>query len=630
MNVNERANLARARLIYYAALATGKLTDPLSVKRLQEMRSLSDPPRRSRLISSQRLRELVRESLHRYRRGPARLSVPRRETSKFDPLKHPRLAKGQRGAGQFCKSDQQEADGPTPEPTPSKPTIDVSTLPPLSHKWQGRGTTGWDISAFEDQHDDIHYQARYVGIAHGRMQYTFRRYSLGKLVVVKHDNRELKFVERNGKYLTRDHVRYIAANSPMLLDEDDWDSWFQNAGADSTESLIPKRPKAVPITWTEEWRRAHERNTPERKIEPPAEPPPQPGAHNAQKPAELNGLKATDGGNGNWVVWDRQGNRIGDYSNGTIFREIADTRGRMTAGTFSLPLSEVKKVDSWYWHSPDDDKEWDDWFIDHGRYVSQLIVPEITWEQLSAGSMATSANVGQPMSAAAVQVPPQIWALTWHVMKGVLEKYIGGRIISCVVSRGLELVITRADGRIFRIPLKDVREWGQKLLRTKDSKKAERATELIEDGFGRLRIPRAGSPASKHYIIFNKMHSKSMPSPKGLSPNGARLESHHGLQRQWAESNIPGYKSKLAPTVTIEKGRGFAHTALSDLQNKRRDARVAAGLGKWSSTIDEELQFIVDDFRKVGFDEDVIKQVLDQNFRMLDELKVTYTRPFGF
>ena len=95
-------------------------------------------------------------------------------------------------------------------------------------------------------------------------------------------------------------------------------------------------------------------------------------------------------------------------------------------------------------------------------------------------------------------------------------------------------------------------------------------------------------------------------------------------------SNIPGYDSKLAPTLTIETGKGFPHTILSNLQNLRRDARVAAGHGKWSSTIDDELGSIVNDFRAAGFGDDVIRKVLHQNYRMLDKLGVKYNRPAGF
>ncbi|EPM3151675.1 hypothetical protein [Cronobacter turicensis] len=40
-----------------------------------------------------------------------------------------------------------------------------------------------------------------------------------------------------------------------------------------------------------------------------------------------------------------------------------------------------------------------------------------------------------------------------------------------------------------------------------------------------------------------------------MGPNGGRLQSHHGLQQEWAINNLSqyGYNPKLAPTVTIEQ-----------------------------------------------------------------------------
>jgi hypothetical protein len=132
------------------------------------------------------------------------------------------------------------------------------------------------------------------------------------------------------------------------------------------------------------------------------------------------------------------------------------------------------------------------------------------------------------------------------------------------------------------------------------------------------------------YALFNTTHSKSSPAPKGIGPNGGQLQSHHGLQAEWAAKNIPGYNPRSAPAVTIETGKGFPHTTISNLQNARRDARLAAGQGKWSTSIDDELNFIVKDFRQAGFGGDVVKQVLKQNYRMLDDLGVKYIKPAGF
>lgn len=134
--------------------------------------------------------------------------------------------------------------------------------------------------------------------------------------------------------------------------------------------------------------------------------------------------------------------------------------------------------------------------------------------------------------------------------------------------------------------------------------------------------------SSSNYILFNKTHKASLPRPKGTGPNGGGLQSHHGLQQQWAIENLSkyGYDPSLAPTVTIETGRGMPHTTISNLQNARRAARVASGNGKWSSSLQDELSYIVSDFRKAGFSDTVINDVMEQQYRMLDKLDVKYER----
>ena len=135
-----------------------------------------------------------------------------------------------------------------------------------------------------------------------------------------------------------------------------------------------------------------------------------------------------------------------------------------------------------------------------------------------------------------------------------------------------------------------------------------------------------GSEAN--YIIFNKTHKDSMPKPKGIGPNGGRLQSHHGLQQEWAKKNLSayGYDPDLAPTVTIETGKGMPHTTITNRQIARRDGRIANGNGKWSSSLQDELSYIVSDFRSAGFSDSTISQVLEQQYKMLDKLGVPYER----
>lgn len=130
------------------------------------------------------------------------------------------------------------------------------------------------------------------------------------------------------------------------------------------------------------------------------------------------------------------------------------------------------------------------------------------------------------------------------------------------------------------------------------------------------------------YILFNKEHKSSLPNPKGVEPNGKPLQSHHGLQKKWCMENLGvyGYDLNLAPTVTIETGIGTPHIYITNAQNARRNARIASGKGAWSSTLQEELNYIVLDFRGAGYSDDVIRDVLEQQYKMLDKLKIAYER----
>ncbi|MFV8520800.1 hypothetical protein [Bacillus sp. SBS7] len=60
----------------------------------------------------------------------------------------------------------------------------------------------------------------------------------------------------------------------------------------------------------------------------------------------------------------------------------------------------------------------------------------------------------------------------------------------------------------------------------------------------------------------------------------------------------------------------------------RRNERVALALGngKWNSSLQEELKNIVSDFEKAGFSKETIRGILEQQYRMLDKLKVKYER----
>ena len=71
---------------------------------------------------------------------------------------------------------------------------------------------------------------------------------------------------------------------------------------------------------------------------------------------------------------------------------------------------------------------------------------------------------------------------------------------------------------------------------------------------------------------------------------------------------------------------GLPHTQITNAQNARRNVRSTNGNGKWSSTLQEELEYIVSDFQNAGFSRATIDKVLEQQYSMLDKLNVPYVR----
>ena len=170
----------------------------------------------------------------------------------------------------------------------------------------------------------------------------------------------------------------------------------------------------------------------------------------------------------------------------------------------------------------------------------------------------------------------------------------------------------------------------QDVARVADGVLASTEAAQVGKGIATLAaVPFFARPAMANpYIAFLRRHGDA-PKPRPTGPNDFRTQSHHPLQRAWAEVNLKRHKYnyKEAPTVLLETRLNTPHTTITQLQDERAKLRVASGKGKWSSTINEELQFLVDDFKTVGFTDDVIARVLQAQYKMLRKLGVPFAPP---
>jgi len=99
--------------------------------------------------------------------------------------------------------------------------------------------------------------------------------------------------------------------------------------------------------------------------------------------------------------------------------------------------------------------------------------------------------------------------------------------------------------------------------------------------------------------IYNITAHGSQPTPR--SP----FQSHHIIQdewaKAWAKTQGVDYSSKTAPSILLDATPGSnQHAVITARQNARRDARIATGKGKWSTSMEQELRYAKQDLISAG------------------------------
>lgn len=150
-------------------------------------------------------------------------------------------------------------------------------------------------------------------------------------------------------------------------------------------------------------------------------------------------------------------------------------------------------------------------------------------------------------------------------------------------------------------------------------RKVEQSAVKLEHGKAYVR--------DNYYILFNKTFDNALPKARKSQPF-TNLQAHHILQDKWSEKNLAefGYKRGMAPTITLETGRGLPHTKISNYQRKiARNQKVLTG-DKWSSSLQEELQHSETALQEAGISQSDINFAMDDVYAMLDKLGVNYDK----
>ena len=105
---------------------------------------------------------------------------------------------------------------------------------------------------------------------------------------------------------------------------------------------------------------------------------------------------------------------------------------------------------------------------------------------------------------------------------------------------------------------------------------------------------------------YNISSHGSQPSPR--SP----YQSHHIVQDEWAKAQgLNGYSSRQAPAILLNaEPDPNQHAIITSRQNARRDARIAGGKWKWSTTLKQELKYARADLKAAGVPEKVIRKAI--------------------
>jgi RHS repeat-associated protein len=124
--------------------------------------------------------------------------------------------------------------------------------------------------------------------------------------------------------------------------------------------------------------------------------------------------------------------------------------------------------------------------------------------------------------------------------------------------------------------------------------------------------PKRGTGGRGYRAQDTGAHRELSPRSKrapGFEP--PRFQSHHPIQQKWARENVRGYRSKDAPTILLETGKGRTHSTISGAQR-----RSASGAG---NTLRQEFNRGFREMMDAGVDFKAAQRVMKKNYKYFVE-----------
>ncbi len=99
------------------------------------------------------------------------------------------------------------------------------------------------------------------------------------------------------------------------------------------------------------------------------------------------------------------------------------------------------------------------------------------------------------------------------------------------------------------------------------------------------------------------------------------IQSHHPVQNEWAEHNIPNYKRNDAPAILLPSSSGMAHAKISAAQRALRRKLSTQPGGKWGSTsLADEFKIGYRQMIDAGVPENIARSAFRKSYKYFSSL----------
>ena len=283
------------------------------------------------------------------------------------------------------------------------------------------------------------------------------------------------------------------------------------------------------------------------------------GAAENEIPEELEGFDQVIPEKARYVLLDNQAVYIGRYNPETV-----EVERDINGDRYSANLDDVYRATNKYWWPPKDAAAWDKWFLSHGtppkKYGSSDGIDAIDRPSFGAGSFNAASDNDISVAQSASLAPALIVMLARTMIWGLIENYVGGRILGIVINAGGSVTVkVLKNQKETLVNLSD--ELSKKVrnfVKTAANKGDDQAIVAVKklQGVAPSRVGRAPAPDNYRGRLNADRHAQGRPR----LPDD--YDAHHRIPQEYVDhpefrdydfhqpGNIQGVKGSRADVNT--------------------------------------------------------------------------------